>query len=189
MQPVFLDNSTSNPNRKFTWEAYGTLCGLYLARLATGPLPVSPFLIMTALLSLFGPDSDQKFNYLGNKAPSVYGSDPRYLADILLPMTELSHLAAYDPDLTRDLQPWIQLQWNEPVPSDFTHPVRQFIIEVLDKNVWCSRCSHTWYYLSHLTASFADHRGHELSPECHFSECPQCMAVSGILQTCLWALW
>lgn len=100
MQPVFLDNRTSNPNHKCTWEAYGTLCGLYLARLATGALPVSPFLIMTALLSLFGPDSDQKFNYLGNKAPSVYGTNPCYLADILLQMTELSHLAAYDPDLT-----------------------------------------------------------------------------------------
>ncbi|KAI0767565.1 hypothetical protein C8Q74DRAFT_1219405 [Fomes fomentarius] len=135
MQPVFLDDSTSNSSRKTTWMAYGTLCGLYLARLATGPLPVSPFLIMTALLSLFGPDSDQNFDYLGNIHPSVYGTDPRYVADIVLPMTELGNLTAYDPDLARELQPWIELQWNDPVPSDFSHPVRQFIIGVLDKNI------------------------------------------------------
>ncbi|KAI0755591.1 hypothetical protein C8Q74DRAFT_1373373 [Fomes fomentarius] len=132
MQPVFLDDSTSNSSRKTTWMAYGTLCGLYLARLATGPLPVSPFLIMTALLSLFGPDSDQNFDYLGNIHPSVYGTDPRYVADIVLPMTELGNLTAYDPDLARELQPWIELQWNDPVPSDFSHP---FIIGVLDKNI------------------------------------------------------
>lgn len=135
VQPVFLDDSTSNSNRKNTWRAFGTLCGIYIARLGLAPLPVSPFFIMAALLALFGTSDDLKFQYLRDLHPAVAGTNARYISDVLLPFAELSVLGALDKDLAQQLCPWLLLPWDKPLPPDYRDPARQFIIEVLEQNV------------------------------------------------------
>ncbi|KAI0767572.1 hypothetical protein C8Q74DRAFT_1219410 [Fomes fomentarius] len=126
---------TSNSNRKSTWRAFGTLCGIYVARLGLAPLPVSPFFIMTALLALFGSSEDLKFQYLRDLHPAVAGTNARYISDVLLPFAELSILGALDRDLAQQLCPWLLLPWDKPLPSDYSDPARQFIIEVLEQNI------------------------------------------------------
>ena len=133
--PVFLDNSTTNVSRIASWRTFGALCGLFIARLGVGPLPVSPFLIATALLSLFGPDEDFSFAYLDDVHPSIVGNNSRYIADVIIPLTNLPTLVALDPELAAQFEPWISLQWNDPIPSNMVHPAAQFVILVLERNV------------------------------------------------------
>ena len=39
------------------------------------------------------------------------------------------------PPLGRREKPWLALPWSEPIPSNHLAPARQFVIEVLEKNV------------------------------------------------------
>ncbi|KAI0716297.1 hypothetical protein C8Q76DRAFT_692060 [Earliella scabrosa] len=105
--PVFLDDTVTNSQHTAAWEAFSALCGIHLAVHTLGPVFISPFLILLALLSLFEPDTNLRFTaWLGAQ------------------------------DLATSLAPWIKLPWNEPIPSfhDQEHPARQFVIMVLEKN-------------------------------------------------------
>ena len=135
MQPVFLDDDITNDTRVHTWGAYGTLCGIYLAIAGLGPLPVCPFFLTVALLALIDPSEDSDESDSDSEDESVKLLPRLTTHDIFDPVVNLPTLVALDRELAIKLQPWLELPWDAPLPGAHTHPARQFVIEVLDKNV------------------------------------------------------
>ena len=60
------------------------------------------------------------------------------LCNILMPIMELSVLAAVDSELAAQMRVWLELQWDDSLPSATTTPfppILSFIIDALDINV------------------------------------------------------
>ncbi|RPD73705.1 hypothetical protein L226DRAFT_523813 [Lentinus tigrinus ALCF2SS1-7] len=122
-RPVFLDNGTTNIRRVDTWKAFGALCGMYMVDTGVAPTPVSPFLVLTALLATAALDSGLEF------------VDPAYTAAVVRPIMQLPVLVGFDSELAATFAPWLMLPWDEPIPQGHLAPARQFIIQVLETNV------------------------------------------------------
>ena len=126
MRPVFLDNGTTNAGRIDKWRAFGALCGMYIVDTGIAPAPVSPFLILAALLATA--------KYSPGLGASQLG-EPEYTAAVINPFMQLPVLVGFDQDIAAMFAPWLALPWSEPIPSNHLAPARQFVIEVLEKNV------------------------------------------------------
>ncbi len=117
---LFLNDAMTNSARIATWKAYGNLCAIFLVVVGVAPKPVSPFLLLIALLGLQSVDSK---------------TDNMPLTDLFAPITQLPVLAAFDPALARQFKPWFDLAWDAPLPNNPLHPACQFVIMVMEQNV------------------------------------------------------
>lgn len=173
-QPVFLDDATTNPMRKSTWQAFGALCGIFLSCTGLGPVPVCPLLIAVALLSLAKPDNDNTRRSTRSSAPPIVMVTD---LDTLQPMLNLPVLVGLDRDIAAALQPWLELAWNEPLPQSYTHPARQFVIQILEKNVSGAYSRAGDIYLTLFTAD----RSCELAHRCYFERSARCMVLESFV--------
>ncbi len=133
--PMFFENNLTNPRRLATWEAFGQLCCLYLFYRKLGPIPVCPTLLMVCLLCSIGPTDDEDFGVLKDRCGGNYGSSAPYMSAVVLPIMSLPMIAAIDQQLAQTLRPWFDLGCNDPTPKEMMHPVLQFVMEILGRNV------------------------------------------------------
>ncbi|KAI0749091.1 hypothetical protein C8Q74DRAFT_1222727 [Fomes fomentarius] len=119
---LFLNDVMMNPARIATWKAYGNLCAIFLVAVGVALKPVSPFLLLIALLGVQTRSMDSK-------------TESMPLTDLFAPITQLPVLAAFDPALARQFKPWFDLAWDAPLPNNSLHPACQFVIMVMEQNL------------------------------------------------------
>lgn len=135
MIPIFFEDHLTNPRRLSCWKAFGQLCCLYLFYRRLGPVPICPSLIMVSLLSTIGPTGDEDLGELRDRSGSNFGSSALYMSAILLPIMSPGIIAAIDPALVATLEPWFRFPSDSPNPIGMAHPISQFVIDVLERNV------------------------------------------------------
>ncbi|KAJ7681811.1 hypothetical protein B0H14DRAFT_2655107 [Mycena olivaceomarginata] len=100
--PVFSMAGITTPERCQIFAAYGSLLAIHSFTLGQGPIPVSIWLLL-ALVS--------------GKSGMLIPSDV---------------LVALDPDAFDTLAPWLTMEVTDSVPSDFRHPLCQFLMNSVD---------------------------------------------------------
>ncbi|RPD56392.1 hypothetical protein L226DRAFT_525326 [Lentinus tigrinus ALCF2SS1-7] len=102
-----------------------------------------------------GPTDDEDLGELKDQCGPNFGSSALYMSAILLPIMSSGIVAAIDPALATTLQPWFSFASDDPTPRAMSHPVCQFVIEVLDRN--------TMQQLSEFTSTRNpdDHQSHD----------------------------
>jgi hypothetical protein len=105
--PVFSVVSVAIPERCHRFSAYGSLLALHCFSLAQGPIPVSMWLLLALVSGRQG---------------------------MLIP-TEV--LLALDPNAFDTLAPWLMMTPSDPMPTDFAHPLCQFLVNIMERQVCC----------------------------------------------------
>ena len=133
--PLFLSDQLTNPLRLRRWSAYGSICALALYHVGS-MAPICPLFVAICLLA--GQKRDKTEDLAWAEAIPIHerDTDLRYLRHVIGPLMDMPTLKHLDRALAKSLRPWLQLAPTEPIPDDYRHPVRTFILEVLDVNVF-----------------------------------------------------
>ncbi|KAJ6462976.1 hypothetical protein C8R45DRAFT_1177882 [Mycena sanguinolenta] len=103
--PLFSIAGVAIPERCETFAAYGSLLALHCFILGQGPIPISPWLLLALVCGKCG---------------------------MLIPPEVLF---ALDPDAFDILAPWLTMKASDTMPTHPLHPVSQFLINVMERQL------------------------------------------------------